>query len=619
MSINKTIERVDNKDLFISEFQSIINSMHVGVTFCDLQGKIVFASPDTYKLYGYKENDGLSGMYIYDLISPDSRKDVKKYLQKVLKGMKIRRINVFLLKKDKTCFYGEFNVNLFKKDSESLGFVAITRDIVTKKQINEEFYNHYHAIGESKAKHAADTFNKFNSREYTEIKLKKTTWQLKQLYEESAKQSKLLETYVENAKDKINELNQEINIEREAREELIKDKIKLQALLEKQTVEFHEKLEENERIKLAFLNNITHEIRTPLNGILGFAQLLVKSDCNNDTKRMYAETIDYSSKQLLGIMNDIIDLSKIETGEFFSNEREICLNMELDNIYSDYEKIAEDKSIEFIRKKDRDQENLAIKIDKYLLRGILCKLLDNAFKFTNSGVVETGYNILKANKIIRFYVKDTGIGISNDYHDFIFEKFSKVDSSSAPKYGGSGIGLTIARAFAKKLGGIIWLESVENEGSTFYFSVPLKESSCDESTKNIDFNYPEIKDYKWEDKNILIVDDINMNILLLEEILAVTGASCFKASHGEEAVKFIRNNNKIDLILMDIRMPVMSGVEAAKEIKKINRDILIIAQTAYISLKNKKEILDYGFDDYIEKPIKNNELLSLINRHFRKK
>lgn len=619
MRINKTIERIDSRDLFISEFQSIINSMHVGVLFCDLQGRIVFASPDTYKLHGYKEDDSITGMNIYDFFSPDSQIDAKKYLQKVLKGVKMRYIHTFLIKKDKTSFYGEFSATLLKQDSASPGLVAITRNIDSKKHIKEEFNNHYQKIEGSISKQTSDILNKINTSEYSGIKLLKTIWQLKQLHQELARQKKLLESQVEKAQYKINELNQEINVERHAKEESEKAKIKLEALLEKQTIEFHEKIEKNESIKLAFLNNITHEIRTPLNGILGFTQLLVNTNCDNVTKRMYAETIDYSNKKLLDIMNDIIDLSKIETGDFSSNEKEICLNKELEDIYSIYEKIAKEKPIEFIKKSNHSEKNIVMRIDRYMLRGILFKLLDNAFKFTNKGYIETGYNILKTQKIIRFYVKDTGIGISDNSLDSVFEKFSKVDSSSTAKYGGCGIGLTIAKAFVEKLGGTIWLESVENEGSTFYFSVPLKKYYVDDHAKSVDCNKPEIPDYKWKDKNILIVDDINMNISLLEDMLSKTGAKCFKAFHGKEAVEFVRDNNKVDLILMDIRMPVMTGLEAVKEIKNINKDILIITQTAYINSKNKKEILSFGFDDYIEKPIKSHELLSLIDRHFRKK
>ncbi len=617
--MNKTIERIDERDLFISEFQSIVSSMHVGVLFCDLKGKIVFASPGTNKLHGYKEEDSVTGMNIYDLFSPDSKSDAKKYLEKVLKGIKMRYMQTFLMKKDKTVFYGEFSASLLKRNREFLGLVVMTRNITSKKHIKEEFNDYYQKIEGSISKQTSDILNKINTSEYSGIKLLKTIWQLKQLQQELARQKKLLERQVEEAKYKIDELEQEINVARNAREESEKAKKKLETLLEKQTIEFHEKIEKNERIKLAFLNNITHEIRTPLNGILGFTQLLVNTNCDNATKRMYAETIDYSNKKLLDIMNDIIDLSKIESGNFTSNEKEICLNKELDDIYSTYEDLAKEKQIEFIRRSVHSEENIVISIDKYMFRGILFKLLDNAFKFTNKGYIETGYNISKANKVIRFYVKDTGIGIPDNDLDSVFEKFSKVDSSSTAKYGGCGIGLTIAKAFTEKLGGSIWLESVENEGSTFYFSIPLEECFVEDPVKKADCNKTEIPVYNWKDKNILIVDDISMNIALLEEMLARTGAKCFKAFHGKEAVEFVRNSKEIDLILMDVRMPVMTGAEAVEEIKDINKDILIITQTAYINSENKKEIMSYGFDDYIEKPIKTHELLSLIDRYFQKK
>lgn len=417
----------------------------------------------------------------------------------------------------------------------------------------------------------------------------------------------------------IDNLKQEIKLRENNQKELEEEKNRLEKLLEEQACELNKINKENVLVKNAFLNNLSHEIRTPLNGILGFLQLLLNSNNDLVTKRMYADIINNSSQQLLDIMNDIIDLSKVESGELIENIKDIDLNEELKDLCSHYERIANKKSVEFINKCDHQTESFKINIDLYKLRVILNKLLDNAFKFTHEGYIETGFHLLKSNNVLQFYVKDTGIGIAKNKHDFIFGKFCQVELSSTRRYGGTGIGLTIAKAYAESLGGKIWLESEENAGSVFYFSMPFKDRFSDDSKNDFNSNNLKTPDLIWQDKNILIVDDLDMNLILIEKLLAKTGVKCMKAFNGREAIELIKNNDKIDLILMDLRMPVMNGIEAAREIKKIRKDINIIAQSAYIDSETKKEILTLGFDNHIEKPIESDELLSLIDAYFQSK
>jgi len=374
--------------------------------------------------------------------------------------------------------------------------------------------------------------------------------------------------------------------------------------------------EESARLKTAFLANLSHEIRTPLNGILGFLQLLIDSKKDLTTKSTYTEIIKNSSNQLLGIMDDIIDLSRIQSGDYKSNEKEIIINDELNKTCSRYTEIAKEKQLRFI-KKIYNMEGLSkIIVEWDTIKEILAKLLDNAFKFTQEGCIETGYNILPENNFIKFYVKDTGIGISKENQALIFDRFRQLDITPTRKYGGMGIGLSIVKAFVEKIGGKIWVKSKENIGSTFYFSIPYKTTKPENIHQDsIIKNQASVK-YNWENKKILIADDISFNRFLLKEILKKTYAEILNASNGKEAIDVFKQTSDIDLVLMDIKMPVIDGIEATKEIRKIDKTIPLIAQSAYNSTENKNEMIKAGCNDFIEKPIIKEELLLLIDKYF---
>jgi PAS domain S-box-containing protein len=386
---------------------------------------------------------------------------------------------------------------------------------------------------------------------------------------------------------------------------------------EKELIDAKEKAEESNRLKTAFLGNLSHEIRTPMNAIIGFSNLLLDEDISYEEKVKLNNLINDNSQNLLKLIDDVIDISKIQSGDIQLNNTNCELNKLLLDIYVTFSMQIENdskKEIHLSLNKELETNNLSIITDPARLKQILCNLIENAIKFTNKGFVEYGYTILEKENKIQFYVIDSGIGISNEKFDHIYDMFRQADESFTREYGGTGIGLTIAKKIVDHLGGEIWVQSTPNQGTNIYFTLPLESS---ESKFEIPEN-PLKEKFDWHNKVVLIADDIDINFKLIEEILLPTKAKILWAKNGKEAVELCLKNDNIDLVLMDIRMPGMDGFEATREIKKHNRNLKIIGQTAYAHDNEFQKCLNEGFDNYISKPIKIEVLLSTINQVFSK-
>ena len=367
-----------------------------------------------------------------------------------------------------------------------------------------------------------------------------------------------------------------------------------------------QKAQESDKLKSAFLTNLSHEIRTPMNGIVGFSQLMNEPDTSEDKRTQYAKIINESGKQLLNIINDIIDISKIESGQIDINLHKVSLNQMLYELHGFYKPMLAQKDVDlFMIKGFSDKESVIIS-DGTKLQQILNNLIGNAYKFTSQGYIEFGYYL--KGKFIEFYVKDTGMGIMPEFQDKIFERFSQEKSGWEQKQSGTGLGLSISKAYAELMGGKIWLKSKHGAGTTFYFTIPFKPTSA---TQTLEQQHDESKrELDMANKTILIAEDNAMNYMLLEEFLMTTKAKLIHAENGQEAVEFCKKVSKIDIILMDIKMPVMDGYEAIKQIKHFKPDIPIIAQSAFAMLEDEKKAIDTGADDYISKPIKGSLLFS---------
>jgi PAS domain S-box-containing protein len=376
-----------------------------------------------------------------------------------------------------------------------------------------------------------------------------------------------------------------------------------------------EKAFESDRLKSAFLANISHEIRTPMNGILGFVELLNDSELNPDTRSQYVNIISKSSKQLLQIIDDIIDISKIEANQVKIDLKECNINSTIKDILLFYQKdklIQEKKNLDLKYQIILDEDHAKIYTDESRLRQIIMNLFDNAVKFTLAGEILIGYKLID-NKSIEFFVKDTGIGIPIDQQKTVFERFRQVDDSATRKFGGTGLGLSISEGLVKLLGGTIWFESMPNQGTTFYFSLPYHPVNRRIITSEIDVD---IHDPQWEDKIIMVVEDDEINFEFLKTILEPSNAVILYASSGEDALRIFSSNNNIDLVLMDIRLPGISGYEAMRMIKNQKPSIPVIAQTAFAMAEDYSKCLEQGFDDYISKPINRRHLLKIIHKQF---
>ncbi|MCD4834110.1 MAG: PAS domain S-box protein [Bacteroidales bacterium] len=386
---------------------------------------------------------------------------------------------------------------------------------------------------------------------------------------------------------------------------------------EKDLIAALKKAEENDRLKTAFLLNMSHEIRTPMNGIIGFAKLLQKPGISSEKLNHFTNIIVDSSDQLLHIVNDILDISKIETGQIDLFEEEISVNKIISETFSFFELKAKEKNLKLNVFKGLSDKEATIKTDQSKLKQVLFNLVSNAFKFTEKGSIDFGYKIKGSQ--LEFFVKDSGIGIPKKYHKDIFDRFNKAENNSTKLFGGTGLGLSICKGLVEKIGGSIWVESDLDRhgkagGAEFYFTIPYKTSTQTKVSKLQE----NITESDLADYTILVVEDETNSAIYLREILSNRKIKQLLAKDGKQAVEMFNENPDIDLILMDIKLPVMDGYTATREIKKIKSDIPVIAQTAYAMFGDKEKALKAGCDDYIAKPISEENLISLLEKYLKK-
>jgi len=378
--------------------------------------------------------------------------------------------------------------------------------------------------------------------------------------------------------------------------------------------------EESDRLKSAFLANMSHEVRTPLNGILGLAQVLLKTEDINPKIRNDIKIIVESGSSLLNLIEDIMDVSRIEAGQMKIKYKPFFLNNLMDQLYSMFlanplylQKNARQKNIEL--KYDRKSENVTIMSDPDRLQQIFVNLIGNALKFTKKGFIEYGYTIKKPQII--FYVKDTGMGIPEEKIEKIFDRFIQVDNTLTRKFSGSGLGLAISKGLIGLLNGRIWCESDFGRGTTFYFTIPYHPTTIlntEDSPKK-----KSIVEYNWSNYSILIVEDDIINYKVIDAMLRSSKVNVLHADNGLKAIEYVSLYPQIDIVLMDVHLPEMSGLEATYQIKKINPQLPIIAQTANAMSEDRDKCIDAGCIDYISKPIDMNELFTKLEKYLPEK
>lgn len=387
-----------------------------------------------------------------------------------------------------------------------------------------------------------------------------------------------------------------------------------------------ETAENSERLKTAFLANMSHEIRTPINGIVGFADLLKMDDLSDDKKSLYIDQVIHGSHDLLLLIEKIITISRIDSGQLRVSNREFDLNARMNDIAEKFREELRSRGkpqIELTFQAGKPEPSFNIIGDPIRITEVISNLLENAIKFTEEGRIEFGYYFLEKEasetdgEALLFFVKDSGCGIEKSKKKMVFDRFVKILDKEETIYKGAGLGLTICKEIVELLGGSIWLESTKGSGSRFFFNYPLSRNrkSPTVAAKKETNSKPTMD---WSDREILIAEDVESNYLYIKELLIPTNVKILRARDGQEAVDLFHSHGTIDLVIMDILMPGMDGYEATAEIRKVKPEIPVIAQSAFTFEGDIQDGLYAGsFNDYIMKPYTRKVLLAVIQKHFK--
>jgi len=623
--IDITERKLAEKALRESEekFRSIMENSADAIFIADQQGKYLYTNKAVTAMLGFTPEE-MQGKTIVDLSPPDKTDEYFEVFKKVMNKGKVFT-EIELLKKDGNFISTDLNSVLLPG-----GLIyGSCRDITERKNAEEELQQSF-AFSESLLKtipfgmdivsetgtilFQSDNFRKI----FGEEAIGKKCWEM---YRDDKKQCRdcplihgitVGDTEVYESHGVLGNRIFEINLTgliyqgKKAMLEIFQD-ITDRKENEKELVRAKEKAEESDRLKTAFLNNISHEVRTPLNGILGFAEILSAPDLSDEDKKDSISMLNESSDRLLNTITNYMDISLITVGNLTVYKKDFSPAKTLRKIFENYKPLCSDKKLELslaIREQDSD---ISLNSDQEIIEKITCHLLNNAIKFTEKGSISFGYKIQKGE--LEFFVKDTGIGIGKESFKIVFDNFAKEDRGTLKFTEGSGLGLSIAKGMIQMIGGSIRLESELGAGSCFFFTIPLTKNN-----ETVSFGTSNGKHRKSISRApILVAEDDEINFLYLKTLLNQnTSAEIIHASNGKEALDIFIQKPDIGLILMDIKMPVMNGIEATQQIKALKKDVIVIAITAYAMAGDEAKILNAGCDSYISKPINKKDLLGKI-------
>ncbi|MBK8808897.1 MAG: response regulator [Bacteroidales bacterium] len=383
---------------------------------------------------------------------------------------------------------------------------------------------------------------------------------------------------------------------------------------EREIIRAKEKAEESDRLKSSFLANMSHEIRTPLNAIVGFSKLLIRRNYTDEKRNVMMNEIQNNSDQLLNIINDILDISKIESNQLDIECADVSIKFILSDLYEIFKLQIENsrKNISLEIVPQTIPNELSVWADPYRMKQIFSNLLNNAVKFTSDGFIKFGYYLENKTQPI-FFVADTGKGIAKANLSIIFEHFRQEEDSYTRRYGGTGLGLSISKSLVELMGGRIWVESDKGKGATFFFTLPPQknlEPVVFEKEETILKSKSDLKN-----KRILLVDDVENSFYVVSEILDEYDIEVNYVNDGIKAINLLKEDANYQLILMDIQMPGLNGIETTKRIKSFLPHIPVIAQTAYALKGDEEAFLGQGMDAYISKPLDLDELVDKILKH----
>ncbi len=619
-------------------FRIMFELSPAGITLLDENGIIIEVNTSFCKNLGYSKSE-LKGNTIRIFAVPGEEDFVDSNLEKILSGETLIHEVKSFRKDGSPCFVALYETVILLPDGKK-GILSVSNDITERKISQERMLTLSRAlesIGECVSITDLDNkiifVNNAFCRTYgysREELINKDVTMVSSASTDTVLSNKILKDTIQGGWN-----GEMINVRKDGSEfpielstSLIKDELgnsialigiavdiseRKKAL--KELISSKEKAEESDRLKSAFLANVSHELRTPLNAIIGFSGLMVDIGTEQEFVS-YSKIIHNSGYHLLGLVEDILDSSMIETGQLKVKYESVGINSLLNEVNDIIlgEKLKENKSdIEIVLHNKPEQKENFIFTDSRKLKQVLINLLKNALKFTDKGFIEFGFTeINKANvKYLKFYVKDSGIGIDSKHHEVIFNIFRQIDDSSTRKYGGTGIGLSIAKRIVEMLEGEIWVESVREKGSIFYFTIPV----LSENFKPVKESSDSILETNYAGKTIVIAEDEFSNYEFLRMILTKMNIRVLWAKNGFEAINLCETDSSINLVLMDIKMPDMNGLESTEKIKKLRPDLPVIAQTAHATVKDKEDALRSGCIDYITKPLSTKTLKEILKKY----
>ena len=674
------------------EFKNIAERINDVIITTNLKGVIRYVSPSVVQTFGYNVKE-LTGMNISSIVTPDELSQVKDTLKIISAGKIVEEHSSLFIKKNGSIADIVLSAVPIIEQNEMVGAQAIIRDVTESKKAENELKEseqrfkdlanllpqivyemdlagNFTFLNKSSLVlfgYSQDDFEK--GINVIQIIIPEDIDRIKENIKKRSQNKKIINSEYQGLKkdgstfpilaysSSIHKNNKLVGF----RGVIIDISERKQA--EVDIMNALEKAKESERLKSAFLANMSHESRTPMNGILGFAGLLKIPKLTGEKQSKYIDIIENSGKRMLNLINNLIDISKLEAGQMGLSISEINVNEQLEYLLTFFMPETEQKGILLSFNKTLTDKEAVIQTDREKLYAILANLIKNAIKYSDKGSIDFGVSAASTSSAtesarnedtrnedtrnedtrnedtrneeprneeprneeprnedteteLLFYVKDTGIGIPKDRQKAVFDRFVQADIEDSEVREGSGLGLSISKAYVEMLGGNIWLKSEEGKGSQFYFTIPIKSDSekTYQSAENLT-----IKDEtaKVKQLKVLIAEDDEMATFFLSEIFTEKCENIYYSKTGTETIEICKNNKDIDLIMMDIKMPDMNGYDATRKIREFNSDVIIIAQTAYAFSDDKEKALNAGCNDYISKPIDIEELEGKIQQLFK--
>ena len=645
---------IDNLRFQEEQYRSLVEGMNEGIMLTDIDDKLLFINQRTVEITGYPANELIGENCTESLFEGENKQIVHNKRLLCLQGFN-DKYEVELKRKDnKNVWIRISGSPVYDKSGKVSGAISVFENINDQKLAEDELRKLKRAVDQSpdaiiitdftgSIEYANPATSVLTGHPIEEIIGKNTSefisgFMDRDLYEDllsAVNTGKVWTGEFQNKTKTGNEYWESITVSpifdfagKITHFLAILEDISERKRMTGELILSKEKAEESDRLKSAFLANISHEIRTPMNGILGFAELLKIPDLQPEMQNRYVHVIEQSGKRMLNIINDIVDISKIEAGQMNIHLEETNVNQLLRDLNIFFAPEAKTKNLDFNLESSIKEEESQIFTDRTKLTQVLTNLIKNAIKFTNSGSIEFGCTAIRSSggavtsfaekfglsmspDFLQFHVRDTGTGIKPDQVEMIFERFRQGSFSLNRDYEGAGLGLSISKAFVEMLGGKIWVESEFGKGSVFFFEIPIKSANVAEPESRASFSDQKLT----QPVNLLVVEDDETSLLFLQTIMGFEKINLLIATNGIDAIEMVKKHPEIELVLMDMKMPVMDGFEATQRIKEIRAELPVIAQTAYSFQEDQQKVADAGCVDFISKPVKRKILIEKIMKH----